>query len=209
MKKGKIIEIVVVIICAVYMVYMLITGQAGLAIEGQIILFVVLPICLLVGIINIIRSKVHQKSAQNTATGETAGSVPTPMGIFWFMVIFMIILWVLIGGMTVLSFQLGAFEEDSSAVAPLAAVWGILIALTLFTAFIVVKFGKSIYYNSQGVTLRGFGLQKVFSWKEIQEVRSVGVFMVFCGSSGKKLFKVNINSPGYKKLWEFYQNKKG
>lgn len=209
MKKGKKIETVFIIIGVIFLVYMLITGRAVLTTKGYIVVFVVLPISLLVGIINVTRDRLQGKTARNTggsADREAVGSVKTSMGFYWFIVIFMIVIWVFIGFMTMLSFQLGVFQEDSSAIVPLAVIWGILIVLTLLIGALVISFGKDVYYDAQGITLKGFGPKKEFSWQELGEVKSCGVLMVFYNSGGKKLFRVNTNCPGYDDFWKYYQN---
>lgn len=210
------------------LVYLLLSGRAVLTTKGYLVLFVLCPLGLLMAFLERRKGRKREAGGEGAAstekaefrkTGEKAertdnaaeggGSIliELPFVMRLAILFLLVVCWGLVLMASWLMSLDGAFEKDPSAVTSFAAVWGLLIVLTVFAVIIWVMVRMEIQYTAEGFTVKRFLRKKAYTWQDIGEVKSQGEIISFYDGSGKRLFRAGQSYPGVAGFRKLYQSR--
>lgn len=208
--------------------YLLLSGKAVLTTKGYLVLFVLCPLGLLMAFLERRKDRKREAGGEGAASVEKAESrkagekaertdnaakgggyilIELPFVIRLAILFLLIVCWGLVLMASWLMSLDGAVENDPSAIAPFAALWGLLIALTVFAVIIWVMVRMEIQYTKEGFTVKRFRRKKTYTWQDIGEVKSQGEVLDFYDRNGKRLFRAGQSYPGVAGFLKLYQSR--
>lgn len=231
-KKNE--NILIIVIALGVLAYLLLSGRAVLTMKGYLVLFVLCPLGLLLAFLERRKERKREAGGEGAASVEKAESqkagekaertdnaqrtdhaakgggyilIELPFVIRLAILFLLIVCWGLVLMASWLMSLDGAIENDPSAMVPFAAVWGLLIALTVFFVIIWVMVRTEIQYTAGGFTIKRFLGKKTYTWQDIGEAKSQGEVLSFYDRSGKRLFRAGQSYPGVDGFWKLYRSR--
>lgn len=213
MKKfGKIAEIIAIIFAIAFLGYHLLYGEIELTVEGSLLLFVLLPLTLLLGFLDIRKRKKHIKQvsdAGETLQGDIIGEVRSPMMLRVGIVFMLFIFWAMVPTFSLLMYEDIGISNELDTLIPFAVVWGILLFVTVLVIVFFDTIFTDIRFDSYGVTYRKRFRKQTIHWQEFGKEKDSKHRIIFFDRNGKKLFAISALYEGAGEFFTFYQRKKG
>lgn len=210
-KSGKIIDIIVFIFAAAFLGYHLFNGETELTIEGGILLFVLFPLALLLTFLDIRRRKKHIRQVSDAGgrlQGDMIGEVRSPMMMRIGVVFMLVIFWTMIPVFSLLMYWDIGIPSDLSILIPFAALWLLLLLVTVFAIVFFDVIFTEIQFDVYGVTYRKRFRRHRIHWEEFGKEKDSKNRIVFFDRNGEKLFAITALYEGAKEFLAFYQRKR-
>lgn len=239
MRMSKIVSVLLFTGAAVFLAYMLITGQVSIAWERIII-------CALVGggISLVGRSRAEKLKRQDEeklrnnpagelqgdtlwksvnpraaegASGDTAGVQTPDPGVVRMNVdargiikVLLIFIWLVILVCMAAAAADGAFSDmDAGTLGSFLALIAVTAVFTLFFIWFLNNFCYELYYTVNGVTVKKGKKEQHFSWSEIGSYTQRNYLYIFRDREGKRLFSSNSSYEGFDRFFDQYLRSRG
>lgn len=234
---GKLLSRVVTVLAVVFLGYMLLSGQVGIAWERVIIYLIIAGgVYIAGGVLGRQQKKQDEsffKGQQGNAapaadmdqpggpdsilyTTDTGQGGPAPIqgvvrtsAVLTGAVIFCVgVVWVLLAFLTFLAAMDGAFAETENLQA-FGMLFAVVVLLTAALLWLVRNFCCQVYYTPQGVTVKRGRSSRQYAWSEIADYTQHNYLYIFRNREGKKLFFTNSSYEGFDGFFAQYSRTRG